>query len=327
MRKTMLMLLLVSSAIQITLGQTNTIAGSVKNAKGTPLRFVFVADPQYKNGAYSDSLGNFTIAVYPDSKLEFQLPGFKDTTMAVDKAGADMQVTLLGEGANGSSGSVGTSSGAASSDGLTSNQVAGESNSMGGYLKPSHEKGNTRGSQYMFITFTHGYLINSSGDLVQKPNYLFDYDKMDGGLLLTKDNQHINAVSWDQTNSFVLFNNAGERFEFEKVPSIDKSHYVQVLASGKKYKIYKLIKTKFVKSDYVNNGVTAHGNDYDEYVDDADYYVLDVQSSQVQPLTLKKKSIKADFAKDADKVNKYLSDNSGDIDDAYLSKLGAFMNN
>jgi len=327
MKSTFLILLLIVITTAVTTAQNNTVAGSVKDAKGTPLRFVFVADAQYKNGAYSDSLGNFTIAVHPDSKLEFQLPGYKDTAMAVDKAGADMQVTLLGAGANGSSGSVGTSSGAVSSQSLTTNEVAVESNSMGGYLKPAHEKGNTRGSQYTFITFTHGYIINSSGELVQKPNYLFDYDKMGGILLLTKDNQHINAVSWDQTNSFVLFSNAGERFEFEKVPAIDKSHYVQVLASGKKYKVYKLIKTRFVKSDYVNNGVTAHGNDYDEYVDDADYYVLDVQSNQLQPLSLKKKSLKADFAKDADKVNKYLSDNSGDIDDAYLGKLGAFMNN
>ncbi len=76
----------------------------------------------------------------------------------------------------------------------------------------------------------------------------------------------------------------------------------------------------------MNNGVTAHGNDYDEYVDDADYYVLDIKAGQPQKLSLKKKSIKEDFAKDADKVNKYLSDNSGSIDDAYLSKLGAYMN-
>ncbi len=124
----------------------------------------------------------------------------------------------------------------------------------------------------------------------------------------------------------MIYNNAGERFDFEKMPAINISHYVQVLASGKKYKIYKLIKTKFVKADFVNNGVTSHGNDYDEYVDDADYYVVDLQTNQPQKLALKKKSIKENFAKEADKVNKFLSDNSGSIDDAYLNKLGAYMN-
>ena len=43
-------------------------------------------------------------------------------------------------------------------------------------------------------------------------------------------------------------------------------------------------------------------------------------------MLLKKKSLKTAFPKDADKVNKYLNDNPGDIDDAYLAKLGAFMN-
>jgi hypothetical protein len=116
------------------------------------------------------------------------------------------------------------------------------------------------------------------------------------------------------------------RCNFEKFAAIDNAHFLQVLSTGKKYKIYKLIKTKFVKADYVNTGVTQHGNDYDEYIDDADYYVVDIQANQQQKLSLKKKSIKDAFPKEADKVNKYLSDNSGRIDDNYLSKLADYMN-
>jgi hypothetical protein len=315
-------LLLLVATVQITVAQT-TATGWVKDEKGNPLRFAFVADPQYKNGAYSDSSGYFSIAVHPDSKLEFQLPGYKDTTMNVDKSGADIVAVLKSTGSSGSGNSPGGLSAQVSVQ--TSDGVA--TTDQGGVMAPTHQKGNLRGSQYLFMAFVHGYLINASGDLVQSPDYLFDYDKIGGGLLLTKDKKNISELGWDQTQSFVLFNNANERFEFEKYPAIDKSHYVQVLASGKKYKIYKLIKTRFVKSDFVNNGVTQHGNDYDEYVDDADYYVLDVAGNQPQKLSLRKKSIKEDFAKEADKVNKYLSDHSGDINDAYLSKLGAYMNN
>jgi hypothetical protein len=54
--------------------------------------------------------------------------------------------------------------------------------------------------------------------------------------------------------------------------------------------------------------------------------VVDVQNNQQLKLSLKKKSIKEDFANEAAKVNKYLSDNGGSINDAYLSKLGAYMN-
>jgi hypothetical protein len=98
------------------------------------------------------------------------------------------------------------------------------------------------------------------------------------------------------------------------------------LVTGKKYKIYKLLKTRFAKADYVNNGAAPHGHDYDEYIDEPDYYVVDAQTNQAQKFAPKKKAIKEVFAKETDKVSKFLSDNSGRIDDAYLSKLGGYMN-
>ncbi|HAL81934.1 MAG TPA: hypothetical protein DCO83_06625, partial [Mucilaginibacter sp.] len=96
---------------------------------------------------------------------------------------------------------------------------------------------------------------------------------------------------------------------------------------GKKYKIYKLVKTDFVKSNYSTNGITSQGNNYDEYVNSGDYYVLNIGSNQLQKFALRKKVIKLAFAAEADKINKFLTDNSADIDDAYLSKLGDYMNN
>ncbi len=315
------MCLLFIATAQLIKAQTNTVSGSVKDEKGTPLHFVFVGDSESKNAVLSDSLGNFTIGIKPGSKLEFELAGYENTTINPDKNNASLQIVLK------------AGSSTANSQGTVSTKLV-ETNSNealptmgdGGLIAPGHQKGNLRGNRYLFDNFVHGFVINSNNELIHNPDYLFDYDKIGGMLLVTKDKNNITEVSWDQTKSFTLYNKADQRFVFEKVPAIDKSHYVQVLASGPKYKIYKLIKTNFVKSDYVNNGVTAHGNDYDEYVDDADYYVLDIQANQPKKLSLKKKSIKENFAKDADKVNKYLSDNSGDIDDAYLSKLGDYMN-
>ena len=112
---------------------------------------------------------------------------------------------------------------------------------------------------------------------------------------LTNDNENISQFSWDRTSSFTLFSNNDFQVSFVKEPSIDNAHFLQVLASGKKYKIYKLIKTKFMKSDYVNSGVVSHGNDYDEYVDDVDYYVWDVQGNKAQKIALKKYKSSAPF--------------------------------
>jgi hypothetical protein len=319
MRRFFFIGLLIAATIQITKAQTNIISGSTQDEKGNPLHFVFVEDRQYKTASFSDSLGNFAIEVHPDSKLQFDKAGHKDTLLSIDKSGAGLQVILRSLSAE-SGNSINTKS-TLSTDPEFERPNEGSLPDL-----PGHRKGNLRGNRYLLDNFGHGFFIKSSGELVYNPNYKFDYDKVGGWLLLTKGNEAVLELSRDETKSFTLYSNTDERFVFEKAPAIDQSHFVQVLAAGKKYKIYKLIKTKFVKSDYVNNGMTSHGNDYDEYVDDADYYVLDVQGNQQQKLTLKKKSIKEDFAKEADKINKYLSDNSGSIDDAYLSKLGAYMN-
>lgn len=321
MKKTFLIGLLLILTTLITNAQTNTVTGSVKDEQGNPLHYVFVLDEQAKNAVFTDSLGNFTSTGNPVSKLQFNLAGHEGKTVNVtDKAA--LQVVLKSTAASGLSNAPTT----ISTQITTTNTHALATIGDGGVIAPTHQKGELRGSMYLFKTFVHGYIITSAGVVTYNPDYLFDYDKMGGALLLTQDKQTITEVPWDQTQSFIVYGNEDERLVFEKAPSIDPSHYVQVLASGKKYKIYKLIKTKFVKADFVNSGVVSHGTDFDEYVDDADYYLWDVQTNQPQKLQLKKKSIKEDFAKEADKINKYLTDNSGRINDAYLSKLGDYMN-
>jgi len=99
------------------------------------------------------------------------------------------------------------------------------------------------------------------------------------------------------------------------------------VSNGDKYKIYKAIRTSFVKSNYTTDGLTTSGNAYDEYKDEGTYYVYDVQTNDLQKITLKKKALKATFAKDGDKLNKFMTDHSSDdIDDTYLSGLGVYMN-
>jgi len=319
MRRFFLMWLLVIITLHIAKAQTGTASGSVKDGKGNPLHFVFVGDEQYKEAVYSDSSGNFTIMVHPDSKLQFELAGYKDTTVSIGK-NQDLQVVLRSFGNSTSNNSLNTKSTLSGSADIQ------HSNDVDLLRLPGHEKGKVRGNRYLFDNFVHGFIISSTDVLLHDPAYTFDYDKLSGALLLTKDKNSVEEISFDHTKSFILYDNKDNRFVFEKVPAIDNAHYVQVLASGKRYKIYKLIKTKFVKADYVNSGLIAHGTDYDEYIDGADYYVLDLQSGHPQKLLLKKKSIKENFAEEADKVNKFLSDNSGNMDDTYLSKLGDYMN-
>lgn len=320
------MSLMTLAAARLT-AQNIAVTGNVKNDKGNSLHYVFVSDNQAKNAVFTDSLGNFTITAKQGTKLQFQYAGYADTTIDINKS-ADLRVALrsLG-GTTGSGGSLTAQKTISSqSKSLVTNADMGTLSSGGEIGGPAHKKGNLHGSRYLFEDFVHGFLINESDELIYNPAYLFDYDKIGGVLLITQDKNSVSEANVDRTKSFTLYSNTDGRFVFERVPAIDKAHYSQVLASGKKYNIYKTISTRFVKSDYVNNGITTHGNDYDEYVDDYVYYVLDVQGGQLQKFNPKKRALKTIFAKDADKLNKFLADNSGDIDDAYLSKLGDLMN-
>lgn len=317
MRKTISICLLMLLTAVIAGAQIAT--GTIHDDTGNPLHYVFINDAQYKTAALSDSAGNFTIPVHPDSKLQFNLTGYSDASLSPGTKLTGISVVLKSQG--GASATAGSLSAKMTIERRENLSTLG----IGGAIVPGHQKGDLRGSMYLFDKFTPGFTADASGNIVYNPGYFYDYDKVKGGLLFTKDEKTVEQASWDQVRSFTIYSPTDQRFDFTEVPAIDQSHYVQVLASGARYKIYKLIETKFVKSDYVNTGLTQHGNNYDEYVDDADYYFVDGQGAPVK-FSLKKKALKELFAKEADKAGKYMSAASGGIDDAYLAKLGEYMN-
>jgi len=182
------------------------------------------------------------------------------------------------------------------------------------------------GSRYLFDHWVHGFVITPKDSIKQNDNYFFNYDKIDGNFLFTGDGKSIHKVVDAEVKTITLYDGNGQVYVFEAVPAIDPKHYMLVLGGGSKYKIYKNIGTKYVKANYVNNGVTQYGNNFDEYKDESDYYVAKLPGGQPQKISLRKKAIKTAFAADGDKANKFLNDNDGDIDDAYLAKLGDYMN-
>jgi len=317
MKRTLSILLLLAAA-QFSMAQGTIASGSVRDADGKPLHQVFVGDIANKYGVFTDTLGNFAIPVKPDSKLAFELDGYKDSVVTNINTNTGLLMVLKPSGAAADQSTLSTKLEIERTDGITSI-------TEGGMIAPGHQKGDLRGSRYKFEVFVPGYLINGSDELVYQSKYLLDYDKISGALLLTPDRKKMVNVVWDQVKAFTLYGLNDQRYDFEKLTSLDPSHFFQVIASGPKYKIYKGTKTTFVKSDYVNSGVVSHGHDYDEYVDDDTYYFV-ADGGQPQKFAPKKKALKELFAKDADKLNKFMSANSGSINDEYLGKLGAAMN-
>ncbi len=188
-------------------------------------------------------------------------------------------------------------------------------------------KENTKGSRYLFDTWVKGSVTDAKGNPVNSENYTFNYDKIGGALLLSQDKQTAIAADKEHVKGFVVYDKNDSPMAFEYVPAIDATHYSQVLATGNKYKVYKLTKTKLVKSDYKNDGLTSSGNKYDEYVDEPVYYVVDAKTSVPQKINLKNKAIRQAFAADADKVTAFYKEHKDeDTDEVFLAKLGAYVN-
>ena len=339
MKKSMCFALLMVCVIGFVRAQTITATGIVKSSDGDPLHFAFVQDKQYKHGTFTDSLGNFTITVSPGTTLRINCAGYMDTLIKVNDQ-ANLSVTLklnsvnitatvakgTAESANNEflRSSFGNSLSLSDARGGGGNAFVA---SQGTSVPVFQPKGETVGSRYFFKGWVHGYVVNSKDSIVQSSIFQLEYDKIGGALLLTKDKRTAIEVDKDLVKSFTLYDNMNRPYTFERVPQIDNNHYVIVIASGDKYKIYKAIKTNFVKSNYTTDGLTSSGNNYDEYVDDSSYYVYDVKTNTLQKIALKKKALKDGFTKDADKLNKFVSDHSSDtIDDFYLSSLGSYMN-
>ena len=74
MKKLLLSIMLLPIA-GAAIAQTGTVTGVVKNQEGDLLHFAYVQNDQHK-GAFTDSLGNFTIAAAPNSTLHINCDGY-----------------------------------------------------------------------------------------------------------------------------------------------------------------------------------------------------------------------------------------------------------
>jgi hypothetical protein len=300
--------------------QMAAVSGTVVDDNGKPVPFAFIKDAQHNFQTFSGPDGTFTLNTNPSSSLMATGSGFKQATVAIDNK-ADLKITMHHDDGAGKSVS-----------GKTNAFTMQEIDTKDREARPLSHFGTAQeelhGSPYLYDHWVHGYAISAQDSLVENSNYLFNYQKIDGMLLYTDDGKTVYGVYKDKAKSFVLFDDNGKQVAFEFVPAIDGKHYVQVLASGDKYKIYKQLNTEFVKNDFVTNGIITTGNNYDSYVDQSVYYVVKLPEGKLQKLTLKRRAIKNAFAADPNKVNSFLSSHDSDeLNDAFLKNLGIYMNN
>lgn len=309
--------LFTALAVSQVKAQNTTVTGSVKDETGKLLHYVFIDDSNYNNAELTDSLGNFTITAHPDSKLLFKLDGYRDTVISANSIAAGAPVMLKPAPAKAAAGDLQIE---------TMRLGVPLSVSEDGNVSIVSSAANVVGSRYLLDSFGHGFFTGASGKQVNNSACLFNYDKMSGYLLLTLDKRSVMQAGRNQVKAFTIYDKADRRLDFEQAPAIEKLHFVQVLAAGPKYKIYKRIKTEFTPTDISHTASGDRGQDHDEFNDDFTYYVFDVQTGKVTEFSLRKKSIKQAFPNEGDKLTKFLSENNSSINEAYIGKLGAYLN-
>ncbi|MBD1393471.1 carboxypeptidase-like regulatory domain-containing protein [Mucilaginibacter glaciei] len=315
MKKLIFLGLVLSSAV--TLAQNVRVSGTVVDQKGEPIPFAFVSDTQHPYATYTDLSGKFTLMADPASNLLASANFHTETKVKIDNPAAVKIV--LGDGA---------SQEATNSKGKSNSFFSPDENRIDHVTSINRVgagEGGVHGSRYLFADWVHGFAISPKDSIKQSDVYLFNYDKVAGNLLFTRNKATAMLAVKDEVKSFILYDENAAPWKFEQMPAIDAKHYVQLLVSGPKYNIYKTLTTEYIKANFVTNGISSSGNTYDEYKDNSTYYVVKAGGAP-QKLDLKSKSIKAAFAAEPDKLKKFMSENDTDIDEGYVKLLGEAMN-
>jgi hypothetical protein len=192
----------------------------------------------------------------------------------------------------------------------------------GSFMPVFSHKGDTKGNRYLFDSWAHGVVISANNFVLDSSDYFFTYDKMTHHLFLTKDKKKVIEVRNEEFKSFTLIQE-NQNFVFVHVPLINQTDFFEELVNQPgKYSLYKLIHTRIRRADYRTNGLFETGNDYDEYVDNYDYYVIFPGDRVYKRILLKTKSIKDILSMEHSKIKSYFSDHwESNIDEAFLKGL------
>jgi hypothetical protein len=194
------------------------------------------------------------------------------------------------------------------------------------FLPSVYNKEPTHGSPFLIPVYVPGLVINQAYNVVNKTDYLYNYDKVSGNLLLKRGNESPIAVNRDQVYAFCLKIDKGG-FIFMRVPLINVNEYFEVIYKGLKYSSYKLYKNKFINANQKTNGYISDGKDYDEYQDIETYYLVDERKQESTIYELTKKSIKKSLSSETTFVDQYFKDHRyDDITEIFVSHLLEALN-
>ncbi len=197
-----------------------------------------------------------------------------------------------------------------------------------GVVTSFNDMENTKGERFLFNTWVSGSgMIDAQGQAVNSGTYLFNFDKLTGGLLVTENKKDMMLVASTGVKSFML-ESKGKQYRFQHVPLIDATKfYLHLAGSDILYSLYKECSVRFVKSNYRDDGMIQTGKPYDEYLDNSLYYLILPNENTFRVVPLKPKEIKNLLLARREKVNAYFSQHRDDeINETFLTGLIYYIN-
>jgi hypothetical protein len=190
------------------------------------------------------------------------------------------------------------------------------------FLPSVYNKEATHGSPFLISLYVQGLVVNQFDSIIAKPDYLYNYDKVTGNLLLQRNNEKPIAVNKEQVNMFCLKLDRGG-FIFMKVPAINANEFFQVILKGPKYSCFKLYKNIFVNANQKSStGYTPDGENFDQYIDIVTYYIVNEKNNSFKVFELNKKSIKSAFVDHTDIITQFFKDHKHqDLTETFVAQL------
>jgi len=211
---------------------------------------------------------------------------------------------------------------------IVSGNTNGQTHAVGS-ITSFHTKEDAKGSRLLLNDWAKGYVIANNDSILRNDKALFNYDKINHFLYFSPDKQTVIEIDNSSFKGFHFLSSTGERY-FTKVPAIKTGVFFEVVGgdgNSAHFNAYALTKTTFKKADYHTDGMVETGNNYDEYVDTKEYYIVMPGGKEVHSVELKKKSIRTVLSSQKAKVEAWFSQNKdSDINDETLSELIDYLN-
>lgn len=179
-----------------------------------------------------------------------------------------------------------------------------------------------KGSRLLFDSWPKGFVLGIYDTVLNNANLFLNYDKITHNLYLTFDGKTIVKVESSQARELHFKTDSGQHIVLTRVDGIDPYNFFQRLsdsAGASYYVLYRVVTTQFHRANLVTDGLVTSGNNYDEYVDNYEYYLVMPGAKEYTPINLKKKSIIAALGPKAEPA--FFRHHKSGIDEAFLIDL------